>query len=40
MREVFGARWRVVPYVMPGFALAKLAGEVFEQTRTSKGWCC
>ncbi|HEX6133558.1 MAG TPA: bifunctional aldolase/short-chain dehydrogenase, partial [Longimicrobiales bacterium] len=29
--EVFGARLRLVPYVMPGFALAKLAAEVFEQ---------
>jgi rhamnulose-1-phosphate aldolase/alcohol dehydrogenase len=30
-REAFGASWAVVPYVMPGFALAKLAAEVFER---------
>src|SRR4029079_1414559 len=29
VREAFGPRWAVVPYVMPGFALAKLAAEVF-----------
>ena len=28
--EAFGPRWGVVPYVMPGFALAKLAGDVFD----------
>lgn len=28
--EVFGERLAVVPYVMPGFALAKLAAEVYE----------
>src|SRR4030095_6510797 len=26
-REAFGPTWAVVPYVMPGFALAKLAAE-------------
>ena len=30
VREAFGPRWAIVPYVMPGFALAKLAAEVFE----------
>jgi len=30
--EAFGPRWSVVPYVMPGFALAKLAAEVFERS--------
>ncbi|HUI17664.1 MAG TPA: class II aldolase/adducin family protein, partial [Alphaproteobacteria bacterium] len=29
-REVFGARVAIVPYIMPGFALAKKAAEVFE----------
>ena len=29
-REVFGRRLGIVPYVMPGFALAKLAAEVYE----------
>ncbi len=29
-REVFGARVALVPYIMPGFALAKKAKEVFE----------
>jgi rhamnulose-1-phosphate aldolase/alcohol dehydrogenase len=31
VREAFGARWAVVPYIMPGFALAKLAAQVFER---------
>jgi rhamnulose-1-phosphate aldolase/alcohol dehydrogenase len=31
VREAFGARWTVVPYIMPGFALAKLAAHVFER---------
>ena len=26
VREAFGPRWAIVPYVMPGFALAKLRG--------------
>jgi len=30
-REVFGDRMGYVPYIMPGFALAKKAKEVFEQ---------
>ena len=29
-REVFGERVAIVPYIMPGFALAKTAAEVFE----------
>ena len=29
-REVFGARLGIVPYIMPGFALARAAMEVFE----------
>ncbi len=29
-REIFGDRLALVPYVMPGFALAKLAAETFE----------
>src|SRR6267142_6505104 len=31
VHDSFGPRWAVVPYVMPGFALAKLAAEVFER---------
>lgn len=30
-RSVFGPGYAVVPYIMPGFALAKLAAEVYEQ---------
>lgn len=30
VRAVYGDRLAIVPYVMPGFALAKLAAEVFE----------
>jgi rhamnose utilization protein RhaD (predicted bifunctional aldolase and dehydrogenase)/NAD(P)-dependent dehydrogenase (short-subunit alcohol dehydrogenase family) len=30
-REVFGKRLALVPYIMPGFALAKRAKEVFEE---------
>ena len=36
-REAFGPTWAVVPYIMPGFALAKLAAEVFEKTSTVEG---
>jgi len=35
--EAFGPRWAVVPYVMPGFALAKLAAEVFERDAKVEG---
>lgn len=30
-REVFGERLALVPYIMPGFALSKLAAEVYEK---------
>jgi rhamnulose-1-phosphate aldolase/alcohol dehydrogenase len=36
-REAFGPTWAVVPYVMPGFALAKLAAEVFEKNPAVEG---
>jgi rhamnose utilization protein RhaD (predicted bifunctional aldolase and dehydrogenase)/NAD(P)-dependent dehydrogenase (short-subunit alcohol dehydrogenase family) len=36
-RERFGARFGIVPYVMPGFALAKLAAEVYERNRLVEG---
>jgi rhamnulose-1-phosphate aldolase/alcohol dehydrogenase len=36
-REAFGPGWAVVPYIMPGFALAKLAAEVFERSATVEG---
>jgi rhamnose utilization protein RhaD (predicted bifunctional aldolase and dehydrogenase)/NAD(P)-dependent dehydrogenase (short-subunit alcohol dehydrogenase family) len=36
-REVWGARVAVVPYIMPGFALAKRAAEIFEQTPDVEG---
>ena len=35
--EAFGSSWAVVPYVMPGFALAKLAAEVFEKSGKVEG---
>jgi rhamnose utilization protein RhaD (predicted bifunctional aldolase and dehydrogenase)/NAD(P)-dependent dehydrogenase (short-subunit alcohol dehydrogenase family) len=35
--EVFGDRFAVVPYIMPGFALAKLAAEVYEAHPQSEG---
>jgi rhamnose utilization protein RhaD (predicted bifunctional aldolase and dehydrogenase)/NAD(P)-dependent dehydrogenase (short-subunit alcohol dehydrogenase family) len=35
--DAFGSGWGVVPYVMPGFALAKLAGEVFDADPTVEG---
>ena len=34
---LFGARMGFVPYIMPGFALAKAAAEVFEQDPTVDG---
>src|SRR5262250_1902589 len=37
VREAFGPRWAIVPYIMPGFALAKLAAEVFERDPTVEG---
>ena len=37
VRDAFGARWAVVPYIMPGFALAKLAAEVFERDTHVEG---
>jgi rhamnulose-1-phosphate aldolase/alcohol dehydrogenase len=36
-REAFGPTWAVVPYVLPGFALAKLAAEVFERNAKVEG---
>ncbi len=35
--EVFGERLAVVPYIMPGFALAKLAAEVYEANPRCEG---
>jgi rhamnulose-1-phosphate aldolase/alcohol dehydrogenase len=37
VRDAFGARWAVVPYIMPGFALAKLAAEVYERDPAVEG---
>src|SRR5207249_10095215 len=37
VREAFGPRWAIVPYVMPGFALAKLAAEVYEREPSAEG---
>ena len=37
VREAFGPRWAIVPYIMPGFALAKLAAEVFERDANVEG---
>jgi rhamnose utilization protein RhaD (predicted bifunctional aldolase and dehydrogenase)/NAD(P)-dependent dehydrogenase (short-subunit alcohol dehydrogenase family) len=36
-REVFGARVGYVPYLMPGFGLAKAAAEVFEADPSGEG---
>ena len=36
-REIFGNRVALVPYIMPGFALAKLAAKVFEQNPRAEG---
>jgi rhamnose utilization protein RhaD (predicted bifunctional aldolase and dehydrogenase)/NAD(P)-dependent dehydrogenase (short-subunit alcohol dehydrogenase family) len=36
-REVFGARMGYVPYVMPGFALAKAAADVFDKDPSVEG---
>ncbi len=36
-REVFGDRMGYVPYIMPGFSLAKKAKEVFEQNTDVEG---
>jgi rhamnose utilization protein RhaD (predicted bifunctional aldolase and dehydrogenase)/NAD(P)-dependent dehydrogenase (short-subunit alcohol dehydrogenase family) len=36
-RERFGVTFGIVPYVMPGFALAKLAADVFEHDRRVEG---
>jgi rhamnose utilization protein RhaD (predicted bifunctional aldolase and dehydrogenase)/NAD(P)-dependent dehydrogenase (short-subunit alcohol dehydrogenase family) len=36
-REVWGERVAVVPYIMPGFALAKRAAEIFEQRPEVEG---
>jgi rhamnose utilization protein RhaD (predicted bifunctional aldolase and dehydrogenase) len=37
VREAFGPRWAIVPYVMPGFALAKLAAEIYERDGAVEG---
>ena len=37
VREAFGPRWAIVPYIMPGFALAKLAAEVYERDPSVEG---
>lgn len=37
VQEAFGPTWGVVPYVMPGFALAKLSAEVFEHDSAVEG---
>lgn len=37
MREIFGDKLAIVPYVMPGFELAKLAAEIAEQHPEAEG---
>ena len=37
VRDAFGPHWAVVPYIMPGFALAKLAAEVYERDASVEG---
>ena len=36
-REIFGRRLGIVPYLLPGFALAKKAAEVFEEDPSVEG---
>ncbi len=36
-REVFGGRVALVPYVMPGFALAKACADIYERTPDIEG---
>ncbi|PHR53151.1 MAG: bifunctional aldolase/short-chain dehydrogenase [Robiginitomaculum sp.] len=36
-REVYGDEMAIVPYVMPGFALSKLASEIYAANRQVKG---
>lgn len=36
-RDLFGSKMGFVPYIMPGFALAKAAAEVFDQDTTVEG---
>ena len=36
-RAVYGGRMGLVPYIMPGFALAKAAAEAFERDPTVQG---
>jgi rhamnose utilization protein RhaD (predicted bifunctional aldolase and dehydrogenase)/NAD(P)-dependent dehydrogenase (short-subunit alcohol dehydrogenase family) len=36
-QEIFGDRLAIVPYVMPGFSLAKLAAEVWERCSACEG---
>ena len=36
-KEIFGSKLGIVPYIMPGFALAKKAAEVFEEDPTVEG---
>jgi rhamnose utilization protein RhaD (predicted bifunctional aldolase and dehydrogenase) len=36
-RDVFGPDFAIVPYIMPGFALAKLAAEIYEQHPSCHG---
>src|SRR5438552_18715937 len=35
--DAFGPRWAIVPYIMPGFALAKLAAEIYERDPEVEG---
>jgi len=36
-REIFGERLAIVPYIMPGFALAKKAAEIYEKNPAVEG---
>ncbi len=37
MREVYGDRVAYVPYIMPGFALAKSVADIFDQHPEAEG---
>lgn len=36
-KEAFGAKWAVVPYIMPGFPLAKAVADIYEQDPSVEG---
>ena len=39
-RDIYGRRMGIVPYIMPGFLLAKRRSMSLRLIRSSTGWCC